>query len=205
MLKLKIYLIRHGETTGDIEDRYGGNYDDNLSENGIKQAKELGKKLVERDIQVVFHSPKLRAKETARIVNKFLKAKLVVADDLRERNNYGILTGLVKSEAKQKFPREVGEWEKKGFLHRVKGSENYLHFKKRVTKAFEKIANSNEYETIAIISHGGPISCIVRETLKLGELKTLGNCAILRINKNGKKLVLERLENAELEKKQEND
>ena len=34
---MKIYLIRHGETTGDIEDRYGGDYDDHLSKNGKQQ------------------------------------------------------------------------------------------------------------------------------------------------------------------------
>jgi hypothetical protein len=28
---MKIYLIRHGETTGDVEGRYGGDFDDSLS------------------------------------------------------------------------------------------------------------------------------------------------------------------------------
>ena len=41
---MKIYLIRHGETTGDVEDRYGGDYDDCLSKTGEKQVKELAKK-----------------------------------------------------------------------------------------------------------------------------------------------------------------
>lgn len=30
----KFLFIRHGETTGDVEDRYGGTYDDALSPNG---------------------------------------------------------------------------------------------------------------------------------------------------------------------------
>lgn len=34
---MKIYLVRHGETTGDVEDRYGGWYDDHLTDRGKEQ------------------------------------------------------------------------------------------------------------------------------------------------------------------------
>jgi broad specificity phosphatase PhoE len=34
---MKIFLIRHGETTGDEEDRYGGSYDDYLTDLGKEQ------------------------------------------------------------------------------------------------------------------------------------------------------------------------
>jgi broad specificity phosphatase PhoE len=33
-----IYLIRHGESTSDIDNLYGGDYDDHLTENGKAQA-----------------------------------------------------------------------------------------------------------------------------------------------------------------------
>lgn len=39
---MKIYLIRHGQTTGDVEDRYGGAYNDELSAKGKVQTHELG-------------------------------------------------------------------------------------------------------------------------------------------------------------------
>lgn len=38
---MNIYLIRHGQTTGDIENRYGGSYDDELSSEGEIQAHKL--------------------------------------------------------------------------------------------------------------------------------------------------------------------
>ena len=37
---MKIFLIRHGETTGDIENRYGGSYDDHLTQRGRAQLEE---------------------------------------------------------------------------------------------------------------------------------------------------------------------
>ena len=45
--------------------------------------------------------------EAASIINKSLNVRLKLVDNLRERNNYGILTGLIKSVAKQRYPEEV--------------------------------------------------------------------------------------------------
>ena len=194
---MKIYLIRHGETTGDVENRYGGDYDDHLSFKGKAQCAELAKKLKNKGIEIIYHSPKIRAKETAQILNKLLGVKLESVQDLRERNNYGILTGLVKSEAKEKYPKEAEKLEKSKIYHDVKSSEDYNSFKKRIINVFEKVSKNN-YNVIAILTHGGPISCIIREALNLGEFEFLGDCAILEIEKTGPKLELIKLENASL-------
>jgi broad specificity phosphatase PhoE len=71
---MKIYLIRHGETTGDVEDRYGGDYDDHLTSKGKDQAKKLAEKIKDFGIERIFTSPRIRAKETSEI----LKGKLGV-------------------------------------------------------------------------------------------------------------------------------
>ena len=195
---MKIYLIRHGETTGDIEDRYGGDYEDHLSKKGIEESKELSQKLKNKHIEVIYHSPRIRAKETAKIVNQIIKCELKEINALRERNAYGILTGMIKSEAKEKYPKEVEKLQKDKLNHNVKNSEDYLSFKNRIIKTFNELINSN-YENIVIISHGGPISCFIREVLKLGEFKKLGNCAILEFEKDNSKLKLINLDGAILE------
>jgi len=69
---MKIYIIRHGQATGDIEDRYGGAYDDELTDTGKTQAQELASKLSDSGIQILYCSPLIRAQQTAEI----LKAKL---------------------------------------------------------------------------------------------------------------------------------
>jgi broad specificity phosphatase PhoE len=35
---MNLFFIRHGETTGDVEGRYGGDYDDRLTEKGSRAA-----------------------------------------------------------------------------------------------------------------------------------------------------------------------
>ncbi len=197
---MRIYLIRHGETTGDVENRYGGDYDDHLTDKGKEQARVLAKRLEGKGVEIIYHSPRIRAVETAKIVGKKLGVKLQAIDDIRERNNYGILTGMVKSEAKKKYSKEVEKLEKIQLYHKVKGSEDYEPFKKRVVSAFNEIIENDEYDTVAIVSHGGPISCIVRVVLKLGEIKKLGDCGILEIDKKDNKLEWVRLDNVSFEK-----
>jgi len=160
---MKIYLIRHGETTGDLEDRYGGDYEDHLSPNGINQVQELGNKLKNKNLQMIYCSPRIRATETAKIVSEITNSPMRKVEDIRERNAYGILTGMIKSEAKQQFSKEFKKLQKDKLYHDVKNSEDYNSFKERVIPAFKGIMYNSKFESIAIISHGGPISCFVRE------------------------------------------
>ncbi|MBD3304152.1 hypothetical protein GF343_03335 [Candidatus Woesearchaeota archaeon] len=199
MQSMKIYLIRHGETTGDIEDRYGGDYEDHLTEKGKQQSKELSQKLKGKGIEIVYHSPRIRATETANIIAQALGLDKEIVQDLRERNAYGILTGLTKKEALEKYPAEIAELKRDKKRHKVKNSEDYDHFKERVTKALDEVTKNEKYSTIAIITHGGPISCIVREILKAGELKKLGDCAILELKRKDNNYQLISMDGAELE------
>ena len=194
---MKIYLIRHGETTGDIEDRFGGDYDDHLTEKGRFQSQELAKKLQDKGIETVFVSPRIRAKETAEEVQKVLDVPVEVIEDLRERNNYGVLTGLTREEAKEKYPIEFKKISNDEKHHDVTNSESYEEIKERAIKVFNEILLKG-HKIIAIISHGGIISTYVREVLTEGKNIELGDCAILEIEKDNQKLTLNCLANAEL-------
>lgn len=133
----------------------------------------------------------MRARETANLLGEALGIGMKEVSDLRERNNYGILTGLTKAEAKLKFPSEVAELEK-GIWHKVKKSEGYESFRERVIAANEK------YATVAIVTHGGPIACLAREVLKIGEFERLGDCAFLEVESNANGLRILGMENASL-------
>jgi len=195
---MKIYLIRHGQTTGDVEDRYGGEYEDHLSPEGIKQVRQLANSLKNKNIEIIFHSSRIRATETAQIVSEILNVKTIKNNDIKERNAYGILTGMKKTEAKEKYPKEV-EKLKSVPCQGITNSEDYDLFKKRILKGFEEIFNQN-YQTIAVISHGGPISGFVREYLNLGEFEFMGDCAVFELEKTNKNITLTNITNAKLKK-----
>ena len=184
---MKIYLIRHGETTGDVEGRYGGDYDDSLSNKGIMQVHELSEKLKKTDINKLFVSPKSRAVETALILKKKFPFELVSVSDLRERNQYGVMTGMIKTDAKEKFPEDVEDLEANNPYHHVAGSEDYYVFAERVTKAFNQIVNdefNKGTKAVAFVTHGGPITVIFRELLGF-EVSEINDCAIVEFDYDG--------------------
>jgi len=185
---MKVYLIRHGETTGDIEDRYGGDYDDNLTKTGQQQAKKLSKKLANRGIEVIFVSPLRRAQQTAKKLSETLQVEIQTVKGIKERNRYGILTGMVKSEAKEKYSEaseKVNE-----FTNTVEGAEKYSEFVSRITTTFNSLLKE-KYQTIAVVTHGGPLSVIFEKILKV-EWGKAEDCGYAEIeHRNGKLRIVE--------------
>src|SRR3989338_8020295 len=120
---MKFFLIRHGETTGDVEDRYGGDYDDKLTLKGRRQVRGLAAKLNGKNIGFIFHSSRIRATQTAKILSEKLRASMKVVSDMRERNYYGKLTGMVKSEAQKLHPQLVAEMKRDKLRPNIPGAE----------------------------------------------------------------------------------
>ncbi|QBD75584.1 histidine phosphatase family protein [Ktedonosporobacter rubrisoli] len=102
---MRLYLIRHCEFVGQVEDRYSRIADFSLTEKGKEQAYMLGKQLQSVHLQAIFSSPLARAYETAAIIAQELTPPLpiMVIKDLQERNVYGILSGVKRSEATKLF------------------------------------------------------------------------------------------------------
>lgn len=182
-----IYFIRHGETTGDIENLYGGDYDDHLTEKGQEEANALGEKLKEKNIQVIFTSSLLRAQETAAILNSHHEVPVKVDSKLKERNWYGELTGMNRDVAKEKFPDLVAILSDR--KNTLPGSESYDDFMGRISEALREICTDEEYERIAVVSHGGAMRVLFRDILKQGEID-FGNCAFAELSFNGDALSL---------------
>ncbi len=107
-----LVLLRHGESQWNLENRFTGFTDVELSENGIREATEAGQRLQQAGINFdkVFTSTLKRAANTAEIAleeggQAHLIADMVRHDDLRERD-YGDLTGQNKDEARAAFGEE---------------------------------------------------------------------------------------------------
>ena len=88
---MKLYVVRHGETTQNQLGLVQGNTESDLSERGIREAKELNSLVKDLDIDVVVASPLRRAKDTARLITND-KFDIVIDERLRERN-YGLSEG----------------------------------------------------------------------------------------------------------------
>ncbi len=195
---MKIYLVRHGESESDVEDLYGGAYDDHLTELGKKKALNVANKLKGKKVEVIFSSPYHRAKECAEILKNALKVKFEVkfVEGLKERNRYGFLSGKSIKESQQVYPLETAKLAT-DYKYFVVGGEDYESFKKRVIEGFGSVLNS-KHDVVAVVAHGGPIRCFVREMLKLGELKKFEHGAVFELEAEGNEVRLVKAEGAEL-------
>lgn len=192
---MNIYLTRHGESTSDVKEKYDGDYDDHLTGNGLRDAQTLAEKLNGKGIEVIFTSPKIRARETAQVISDALRCETIVENDLAEQDIYGAFVELGKDQPEEEY-RRLGEI----LVNRdnaVDGSETYEDFKERVLKSFSDITKQ-AFGAIVIVTHGGPIRCIFREILGLGEFQKIGNGAIIQLKKEGSIFSVVNLDNAVL-------
>ena len=159
-----IYLVRHGEATDDIEDRYGGWSDDPLTKRGRETAKQLAGKIVRLSPKPtkIYSSPFKRALETAEITGDKLGLKPVPVADLKERNRYGILTSMTKTQARAKYPQMTQQVE--NYMETIQGAETYDHYRSRVLKAVNKIIKETE-EGSLVVCHGGTFRVVMWELL----------------------------------------
>ena len=107
MNKHKLVLLRHGESQWNLENRFTGWTDVDLSEKGIKEAASSGKILKEDgyNFDLVYTSVLLRAKRTMDICLKEMSISdipIIYNWRLNERH-YGALQGLNKAETAQKY------------------------------------------------------------------------------------------------------
>ena len=101
-----LILVRHGQSVWNLEKKFTGWVDVDLTENGKSEAKKAGE-LINKNNQLIdlyFSSVQLRAKNTLKIIQEELKDNKVPTEawQLNERH-YGALTGLNKDEMKIKL------------------------------------------------------------------------------------------------------
>ena len=104
-----LILIRHGQSIWNLEKRFTGWVDVDLTENGKLEAKKAGKLIKKKNIEINFYysSLQLRAKNTLKIIQEILddKKSFIRAWELNERH-YGALTGLNKIEISKKLGQD---------------------------------------------------------------------------------------------------
>lgn len=106
---IKLVLVRHGESEWNLQNRFTGWTDVDLSENGIVEAKEAGCVLKEKGymFDVAYTSLLKRATRTLDIILEELEINIPIKRNYRlNERHYGALQGLNKAETKEKYGEE---------------------------------------------------------------------------------------------------
>lgn len=107
-----LVLLRHGQSEWNLQNRFTGFKDVDLTDQGIQEARQAGREMKKAGITFdqVFTSTLKRAYKTAQLAleeaeQTQLLDTMIMHEDLRERD-YGDLTGLNKDETREKFGEE---------------------------------------------------------------------------------------------------
>ena len=107
---IKLVLVRHGQSMWNLENRFTGWTDVELSKQGIKEAKEAGKVLKEKgfEFDVAYTSVLKRANDTlGYILEELGEENIPIKKSWRlNERHYGALQGLNKDETKEKYGAE---------------------------------------------------------------------------------------------------
>lgn len=190
---MRIFLIRHGRQNSPL-----CNVNVPLSDAGRQQAALLGERLKGESIDAVWSSDLIRAVETADIINESLRVPREIRTDLREIS-FGDMEGLSDEVIADRFEDFLRERAKMEQDLAYPGGESSKEVAARVLPVMEEIIE-RDYETVAVVTHGGVIRSLVSHYLGMDFARTqllaghLENCGIteLWVRKRDGRVVLNR-------------
>lgn len=129
-----LFLVRHGQTRWNLEHRLQGQEDSPLTDEGIRQAKSIAERLIDRGITTVCSSPLGRALRTAVIIADRIGAELIEVPELAEVH-HGAVAGLTWAEVDERFPTAREDRAANRYGWAFPGGESYAQARARARRA----------------------------------------------------------------------
>ncbi|MDE1194204.1 MAG: histidine phosphatase family protein [Pseudomonas sp.] len=149
---MRLYMVRHGQTQANAEQRYLGSLDPELNASGREQAAALSLELPD-SIDLIAVSPLRRARQTAEILNYRAHLPLQVVDAFRERN-VGVFEGLTQAEAQQLYPELWRQNITRQWDASPPDGESISQVVARVHQGLVTLAEEGATQNVLLVGHG---------------------------------------------------
>lgn len=147
---MRIYLVRHGETDWNKQQRLQGREDVPLNESGKEQARICGEAIKELSIDLIVTSPLSRAKDTAKIIGTMIGKQEVIVDENLIERDFGEASGMTYREKNDTYSNR-----------NIPGYEETPLVLKRMQAAMYQYATQYPDGTILMVSHGGTMNALL--------------------------------------------
>ena len=188
MSSTQIFLVRHGQSLGNAEGRFGGHTDTPLSPRGRRQASAAATALSAEKLTAIYASDLARSLETASPLAKLTGLPIIPAPEFRERS-VGVMEGLTFEEAAAQHPEQYAALLQRDFEHVLLGGESYRQTLDRAARKLDEVVAKHRGGRIAIFTHTGTICILalhIMGALDAPELKPVwihsSNCGISRFD-----------------------
>lgn len=161
----KLFLVRHGQSQWNLENRFTGWKNVDITEKGKEEARKTGALLKEETINICFTSDLKRAQHTlALILEESNKNELQVFKDkaLNERS-YGDLEGMNKAETAEKFGQQQVHIWRRSFDVAPPGGESLADTYQRVIPYFkaEILPQLESGKSVLVVAHGNSLRALI--------------------------------------------
>ncbi|HEX9264467.1 MAG TPA: histidine phosphatase family protein [Candidatus Binatia bacterium] len=186
---MQVVLVRHGATDWNLQGRCQGSTDRDLSDVGVRQAKQIAELLSEEEIHAVYSSHLRRARQTAERISQPHNLPVLIEQEVRELD-HGELEGLTFNEIKANYADFLVRWRSEPAEICVPGGERLADVAERAWNGLNQIVQRHaDAERILVVSHNFPILGIVCRVsgTHLNQYRTfhLDPCGITRLKYDG--------------------
>jgi 2,3-bisphosphoglycerate-dependent phosphoglycerate mutase len=162
-----LVLVRHGESDWNKKNLFTGWRDIDLSEKGVKEAREAGRKLKAKGLKfdVAFTSALIRAQRTLDLMLEELGQTgiPVFKDQALNERDYGDLAGLNKDDARKKWGEEQVHIWRRSYDTAPPGGESLRDTAARVLPYYiqEILPRVMRGEHVLVSAHGNSLRALV--------------------------------------------
>jgi probable phosphoglycerate mutase len=186
----ELLVIRHGETAWNREGRFQGHRQSELNALGRQQVARLAARLSGESVQALYSSDLLRAQQTAAAIAVRCDLSVRVERSLREWD-LGVLAGLTRELAAREHPQDFAIYRHGLVDAMVTGGESVRQRYARIIAAMQAIAAAHSGQTVAVVTHGGPLGDCYRHAtampLEAARGFQLYNASINRFDVDGER------------------
>jgi len=153
-----LFLVRHGKTIMNSQNKWQGFTDSPLTEEGINQIKKTAERLKNEGIKGIYSSRIQRAKTSASIISSITAIPVMgECDGLNERN-LGKIETLTSKEVRSIYKIDFTTITSRE-IEKIEGVEKWDDFVKRIFRTLDAI-RSMEDGNIMIVTHGGVLRAV---------------------------------------------
>ncbi|WP_211744991.1 histidine phosphatase family protein [Paenibacillus sp. Marseille-Q4541] len=169
---MRIGLIRHGLTDWNVAGRIQGRSDIPLNEEGRRQAKLLGERLLTEPYQwdYIITSGLSRAQETGEIISGIIHVPLLPPDERLQERSFGQAEGLTQEEREAKWGVD---WNSLDL-----GQEKEPEMRLRALAFINDLAQQYPHHHILVVSHGALLAQLYRALYEDRYTERIGNLSL---------------------------
>jgi broad specificity phosphatase PhoE len=183
----QLFLVRHGQTVGNVQQVWQGWTGGELTPLGVQQAQATARHLAAcgQTFDALYSSPLRRAWQTAQVVGRALGLSPLAHEGLKEIW-FGEIEGMTWDEFAARYPDVHRRWSDRSDMSFTwPGGESRAEVHRRARQAIQDIAARHDGQSIVVVAHGGTLRAILAHLFpaQLGQpwRHSLDNCSLTRV------------------------